>query len=225
MTSEQAFNLHMVSLFHDAINNHTGILKSVVDRLKLLDNPPKDEIHGDVGELLGRLADTLQKKMNRAVNDIKQRLGGEEGYRLLNKEDFWADHGPSAHQWQDAPVPSALPTRVLLSMETDGMRAFDASTDEAMYRNAKMILHGRIQKGYYLHQHPQNARIYHAAWVDDTGKSALSLLQELGQTKILEYGLQVIPIETTYLKGSNDATSSQAGQATGSNDNVSKGSS
>ena len=97
MKREEAFALHMGDLFNDCVNNHTGLLRMVADRL-----PPdvKDDVQGSLKEFLMRQVELLQRKRERATADILTFVGGEAAYRRLRKEDWENDCKPTAEGWQ-----------------------------------------------------------------------------------------------------------------------------
>lgn len=101
MKREEAFALHMNSLFNDCVNNETGLLRRVAERL---DPAVTDDTHGSIKDFLFRCCETQQKKLARAKDDIRNFVGGEDTYRRLAKEDFDAGYTISASAWRTSPV-------------------------------------------------------------------------------------------------------------------------
>lgn len=96
-TREEAFALHMNSLFNDLVNNHVGLLCCCAERMS---PDVQDDVQGSLKEFLERQADALRTKLARATKDIREFVGGEENFGKLKKEDFDADYLPSSEGWR-----------------------------------------------------------------------------------------------------------------------------
>jgi archaellum component FlaC len=86
-TQQEAYAIHAQSNFYDAVNNHIGILNSVIDRL---DKTIEDSVHGNLADLLQSEIDDLVKKRERVHRDTIQYVGGEERYKELILTEIWA---------------------------------------------------------------------------------------------------------------------------------------
>lgn len=119
MTNPEAFALHMRSMFMDAINNETGLLRCLAENL---------DPEGGLGHLkpladhLRGMADELQKKLSRVNGDIEEFVGGEPRLHELYKEDFDAGLKLSAYQWlaDDNPRKKHLRTCRTCTHASDG---------------------------------------------------------------------------------------------------------
>lgn len=96
MTNKEAFALHVRSLFMDALNGETGLLRCLAEDL---------DPEGGLGHLkpladrLRGMADELQKKLARAKGDIEEFVGGEDRLHDLYIQDFDSGFVLSTYQW------------------------------------------------------------------------------------------------------------------------------
>lgn len=90
LTQREQFVVDMASAINDAINNHTGLLRCVTVRL---DPNVMDDVQGSLKDLLLRQAEDLQLKRRRAMEKIKEFVGGEEAYIDLQRR--WFDSVPA----------------------------------------------------------------------------------------------------------------------------------
>lgn len=119
MTDFEAFVLHMRSMFMDALNNETGLLRCLAEDL---------DPQGGMGHLkpladrLRGMANELQKKLARVKNDIEEFVGCGARLNALLQEDFDAGFKLSAYQWldDDNPRKSSLRTCQVCACGLDG---------------------------------------------------------------------------------------------------------
>ena len=95
MTNQEAFALHMRSMFMDALNGETGLLRCIAEKMS---PDVMDDAHGCLRDTLLSMADALQKKLARVKGDIEEFCGGEDRLHDLFIQDFDSGFTLSAYQ-------------------------------------------------------------------------------------------------------------------------------
>lgn len=95
-TENEAFIMLLWGLINDMVNGHTGLLRTVANRL---DPTIEDRVHGNLKEFLEGQVTTLQNKRGRILKEIIEMVGEEQWINVI-KENLASGFKIESHLWK-----------------------------------------------------------------------------------------------------------------------------